>query len=117
VTGKTPGFSETLLTVFRDFAANIGITYFSPEEYFLDEKPRPFNRLFDPSLYVGEDYLKDKQSSEVTPFEKKHELDIIIFCGSPGAGKSTFYWNYLKPLGYERVNQDILKSVGIYELS
>ena len=42
---------------------------------------------------------------------KKHPLDIVLFCGSPGAGKSTFYWKYLKHLGYERVNQDILKTV------
>ena len=42
---------------------------------------------------------------------KKHPLDIILFCGSPGVGKSTFYWKYLKRLGYERVNQDILKTV------
>lgn len=34
-----------------------------------------------------------------------------MFCGSPGAGKSTFYWTYLEPLGYTRVNQDILKTV------
>lgn len=34
-----------------------------------------------------------------------------MFCGSPGAGKSTFYWTHLEPLGYERINQDILKSV------
>jgi len=33
-----------------------------------------------------------------------------MFCGSPGAGKSTFFWRYLEPLGYQRVNQDILKS-------
>ena len=33
-----------------------------------------------------------------------------MFCGSPGAGKSTFYWENLKPLGYERINQDVLKS-------
>lgn len=33
-----------------------------------------------------------------------------MFCGSPGAGKSTFYWENLQPLGYERINQDSLKS-------
>ena len=43
--------------------------------------------------------------------EKRHPLDIVLFCGSPGAGKSTFYWKHLKHLGYERVNQDILKTV------
>lgn len=32
-------------------------------------------------------------------------------CGSPGSGKSTFYWTKLEPLGYERVNQDTLKTV------
>jgi len=42
---------------------------------------------------------------------KMNELDILILCGSPGAGKSTFYWTYLRPLGYERVNQDILRTV------
>ena len=31
-------------------------------------------------------------------------------CGSPASGKSTFYWTKLKPLGYERVNQDTLKT-------
>jgi hypothetical protein len=45
------------------------------------------------------------------PFSRNSPLELVIFCGSPGAGKSTFYWNYLEPLGYERVNQDILKSV------
>lgn len=45
------------------------------------------------------------------PFSRKHPLELVIFCGSPGSGKSTFYWNHLRPLGYERVNQDILKTV------
>jgi hypothetical protein len=44
-------------------------------------------------------------------FQKGTALDLILFCGSPGCGKSTYYWQVLKPLGYERVNQDILKSV------
>jgi hypothetical protein len=45
------------------------------------------------------------------PFSKTNPLDIVLFCGSPGAGKSSFYWRHLQPLGYGRVNQDILKTV------
>lgn len=37
--------------------------------------------------------------------------EIVVLCGSPGAGKSTFYRRYLAPLGYSRVNQDTLKTV------
>lgn len=44
------------------------------------------------------------------PFIRQSPRELVIFCGSPGAGKSTFYWNHLQPLGYERVNQDNLKT-------
>jgi bifunctional polynucleotide phosphatase/kinase len=39
---------------------------------------------------------------------------IILFVGSPGSGKSTFYRQKLQPLGYERINQDTLKTVRFY---
>lgn len=45
-------------------------------------------------------------------FTRKYPLELVIFCGSPGSGKSTYFWNNLEPLGYERINQDILKTVG-----
>lgn len=45
------------------------------------------------------------------PFDKANPIEIVLFCGSPGAGKSSFYWKHLQPLGYARVNQDILKTV------
>ena len=44
-------------------------------------------------------------------YSKRNDQDIVLFCGSPGAGKSTFYWTHLQPLKYERINQDILKTV------
>lgn len=50
-------------------------------------------------------------NSAVPTFSKLHPQELVIFCGSPGAGKSTFYWRYLQPQGYERINQDTLKSV------
>jgi bifunctional polynucleotide phosphatase/kinase len=99
----------TMLTLNRDFAANIGIPFQTPEEYFLDEEAKPYDRPFDPSKYV---LPTATQSLDASPalFSKKHNLDIVIFVGSPGSGKSTFYQKHLAPRGYARVNQDILKT-------
>jgi len=94
----------------RNFAYNVGIAFKAPEEFFLDEQPRPFLRDFDPATYVGA-VAADPIDDSALVFTKTNNLDIVLFCGSPGAGKSTFYWTHLKPLNYERVNQDILKSV------
>jgi len=91
----------------RNFAYNVGIAFKTPEEFFLNEEPRQFFRDFDPATYVG----TNPSGESTVAFTKMNEMDIVLFCGSPGAGKSTFYWAQLKPLGYERVNQDILKSV------
>ena len=107
----------------RDFAANVGIDFKTPEEYFLDEAPQPYVRTFDPLAYIKtnpiESINKTPRSPEITPesnassivYRKINAVDIVLLCGSPGAGKSTFYWNKLMPLGYSRVNQDTLKSV------
>lgn len=88
----------------RNLAENIGIPFKTPEEFFLREKPRDFARDFDliNFPFAGE--------SEEIKFEKKNDQELVLFCGPPGAGKSTFFWKHLKPLGFERVNQDILKS-------
>lgn len=90
----------------RDLAENIGIAFLSPEEFFLGQEARPFTRLFDPRLY-----LDSVVPNVSVPYVKKYPLDMILHVGSPGSGKSTFYWNSLEPLGYKRINQDILKTV------
>ncbi|KAL4868792.1 hypothetical protein BDV12DRAFT_169040 [Aspergillus spectabilis] len=100
--GRPTDFSST----DRGFAVNVGIPFKTPEEFFLDADPEPVVESFDPSVYLQSD-----STEEVSPpFSRNSPLELVIFCGSPAAGKSTFYWNYLKPLDYERVNQDILKS-------
>lgn len=93
----------------RDFAANVGIRFQTPEEFFLDEPTKPFTRAFDPATYLETGLTSQTDDSPVL-FSKKDDVELVLFCGSPGAGKSTFYWEHMQPLGYERVNQDTLKT-------
>lgn len=88
----------------RNFAHNLGIKFLTPEEYFLGLEPREFRRDFDLA-----DFPFPEAINEESPFEKKGGQELVVFCGPPGAGKSTFYHKFLKPLDYERVNQDTLK--------
>lgn len=105
----------------RNFAHNVGLTYKTPEEYFLNEAPRDFVRDFDLAAYPypsssGEEKKGKKKADAADDegndilFEKKNDQELVLFVGPPGAGKSTFYWRCLEPLGYERINQDTLKS-------
>lgn len=59
--------------------------------------------------YANNQLITNKAAA--ASFSKLNPQDLVIFCGSPGSGKSTFYWKFLEPLKYERVNQDTLKSV------
>lgn len=120
--------------LLRDFATNVGLQYHTPEEYFLHEDPRPYTRSFDPLLYkpvwdeasrdaspckCGEPALRDfvlpyADVSSAAVIAKPETAEIVLLCGSPGAGKSSYYWRNLQPLGYGRVNQDILKTVRMH---
>ena len=93
----------------RDFATNVGIGFMTPEEFFLGDDVKTFTRSFDPAAYLDTAVTSQTDNTPII-FSKKNDLELVIFCGSPGAGKSTFYWQHMQPLGYERVNQDILKT-------
>ncbi|TQS38905.1 hypothetical protein Golomagni_00584 [Golovinomyces magnicellulatus] len=104
----------------RNFAENVGIRFATPEEYFLGEKARAFMYPFRPSDYIQEAKDHNTSSNQKDLFNstnlvpqiymKKNEVDIVLLCGSPGAGKSSWYLKNLKCLGYIRINQDILKT-------
>ncbi|KAI9867300.1 MAG: hypothetical protein M1813_009578 [Trichoglossum hirsutum] len=104
------GGSQDFSCSDRDFAANIGIQFYTPEEFFLKEPSKSFTRDFDPAMYLNKSRVSSATSNNPL-FSKENLIDIVMFCGSPGSGKSTFYWRHVKPLGYERVNQDVLKTV------
>lgn len=91
----------------RNFAHNVGgLKFQTPEEYFLDEAPRDFVREFDLATFSG-----GTGEDQTIVFEKPEgKQEVVVFCAPPGGGKSTFFWRHLEPLGYERINQDILKT-------
>lgn len=43
-----------MLIILSNFAANIGINFKSPEEFFLGESPQPFTRDFEPTKYLND---------------------------------------------------------------
>ena len=86
------------------FALNCGFKFFTPEEFFLNEKsdyPEIIN-----TLHEYDKNNNDHIKYDISPNHK----EAIILIGSPGSGKSTFTENNLTPKGYIRINQDTLKT-------
>lgn len=108
--GRKKDFSDT----DYKFAVNVGLKFKTPEQFFLGEveeeaktKSGPKNGSgFDPKeLPTSGAVLKGwKEDQKVT----KDEQEVVIFVGSPAAGKSTFWKNYMS--SYVRVNRDTLKT-------
>ncbi|EPS35717.1 hypothetical protein H072_10858 [Dactylellina haptotyla CBS 200.50] len=86
----------------REFAEGMGVKFLTPEELFLGSDPEPFDYDINPASFTRSDGGPD--------FKKKYPVELVLLCGRPGAGKSTLTTRYLEPLGYKRVNQDILKT-------
>ena len=114
----TDRYRQKLLKLrYRKFAMNLKIPFYTPEEYFLGDKPANFILgAFNPLDYIptpisspnGTSAIATKlQTPVITPSTGP---DVILFVGSPAAGKSTFYRDHLLPMGYARINQDTLKT-------
>ena len=88
-----------MLTTDRDLAANIGVTFHTPEEFFLNAPTEPYDHVFEPDRYFQSAdnpetaTINAAELAVSTPFTKNSQQELVIFCGSPGAGKSTFFWD------------------------
>ena len=86
------------------FAINCQFKFFTPEEFFLNEKseyPKIINYLHD----------YDQNNNDHIKFDSSPDFkEVIMLIGSPGSGKSTYTENFLVPKGYVRINQDNLKT-------
>jgi bifunctional polynucleotide phosphatase/kinase len=80
----------------RKFAANISVTFFTPEEFFLCEPPANFSWLgVVPSEIPVSGPIADDESDIVSPLQ-----EVILLVGFPSSGKSTFAETHLVPHGY-----------------
>ena len=82
---------DGILTIDRDLAANIGVRFQTPEEFFLNAATEPYEHVFDPSQYLNPAKSDVANVAVSAPFTKNSPQELVLFCGSPGAGKSTFY--------------------------
>ncbi|XP_063932692.1 uncharacterized protein F21D5.5-like [Zophobas morio] len=83
----------------RLLALNVGLKFYTPEEYFLKSSSVSFVMPeFDPRTIPNENYpqiVTDKQ-------------EVVIMVGGPGSGKSYFCKNNLISKGYVHVSRDKL---------
>ncbi|CAG5121090.1 unnamed protein product [Candidula unifasciata] len=91
----------------RMFAANVGVKFYTPEEFFFDQPPAPFQwRSFDTKEFLKKNPPISKQADKSDYTSKTQE--VIVMVGPPATGKSTFRKRYLEPHGYVTINRDTL---------
>ncbi|KAL1925046.1 uncharacterized protein VTP21DRAFT_4700 [Calcarisporiella thermophila] len=105
--GWKKGAPEDHACVDRKFADNIGISFSTPEEYFLDEPMAAFSwGDFDPRVEMEE--LSSAALSPSALFSEEVKQEMIIFVGYPASGKTYFAKKRLVSQGYVHINQDTL---------
>lgn len=100
-----PGKKKDFACSDRLFALNVGIDFYTPEEYFLGYRKADFKMPeFDPRTFKSDAPLSKTTSDRLW----SSECEVVVCVGFPASGKSFFSKNYLVPKGYVHVNRDIL---------
>lgn len=103
-----PGKKKDFSCSDRLFALNIGIQFYTPEEFFLNQKQTAAYTLptFNPALLKSSDQLCNPLGTKIVSFSQ----ELILCVGYPASGKSFFVMEHLVPAGYVQVNRDMLGS-------
>lgn len=96
-------------------ALNLGVDFYTPENFFQDRARESLGHKFDPSWFLTpyRNVKSDGQKSiEVQPnglamtsatTAQPLTRSLLVLIGLPGAGKTTFYNKFLRPSGYKRI--------------
>ncbi|XP_078609417.1 bifunctional polynucleotide phosphatase/kinase-like [Branchiostoma floridae x Branchiostoma japonicum] len=100
-----PGRKKDFACSDRLFALNIGLTFHTPEEYFLGYRKATFKLPdFDPRKLDADGPLySTPTASLVSSFP-----EVIVMVGCPASGKTFFVKQNLVSKGYVHVNRDVL---------
>ncbi|XP_071090216.1 bifunctional polynucleotide phosphatase/kinase-like [Haliotis cracherodii] len=91
----------------RLFALNVGLKFYTPEEYFRDHKAAPFKLPeFDPKKLSSTSEVVSPAGSPIASSTK----EVVVLTGFPASGKSFFAKAHLVPKGYVHINRDTLGS-------
>ncbi|XP_052774383.1 uncharacterized protein F21D5.5-like isoform X2 [Mya arenaria] len=102
----SPGKPKDFSCSDRKFAANLGVKFQTPEEFFLGESPAKFSWLSaDPATFLkGAKEAAKKSYHSLSP-------ELAMMVGPPACGKSTFRKRFLESHGYVAVNRDTMGTV------
>lgn len=89
----------------RKFARNIGITFKTPEQFFLsEEESSPWEWTgFEPDSHISTNEVQSFSNEDVSSNQ-----EIVVLVGPPSCGKSTFCSKYFPE--HVRINMDTLKT-------
>ena len=103
-----PGRSADWSSVDHKFAVNVGLKFYTPEEFFLNEpKVDTFDLGRDPKTFTA----PKGNNFDIESHLENSTIVMVMAVGSPASGKSTFYHKYLKSRNFVHVNRDTLKTI------
>ncbi|MCO5589605.1 hypothetical protein L7F22_043573 [Adiantum nelumboides] len=96
----------------RKWAMNVGIPFYTPEEYFLSEKPKAYElKGWRPVLHDANDERGILPSNFFSHSStNSDQIDLVLFVGPPAAGKTSFFRQHFANRDYVWINQDTLKT-------
>lgn len=86
----------------RTFALNLGIDFFTPEEYFFKSQEII---AYDLPFRISSKYACNLQS-----YKPSASLEAIILVGCPASGKTTFATKYFISKGYKHISRDSMNT-------